>query len=41
MSRLLKHSSDLKQGSAKQLLILFNHILKWNQNVRDGRTQKK
>jgi hypothetical protein len=28
MSRLLEYSCDLKQGSVKQLLILFNHILK-------------
>lgn len=28
LSQLLKYSSDLKQGSVKQLLILFNHILK-------------
>lgn len=28
MSQLLKYSSDLKQGSVKQFLILFNHILK-------------
>jgi len=28
LSQPLKYSSELKQGSVKQLLILFNHILK-------------
>lgn len=28
LSQPLKYSSDLKQGSVKQLLILFNRILK-------------
>lgn len=41
MSRLLKYSSDFKQGSVEWLLILFNHSSKYNQNSRDGRAQKK